>query len=70
MQEQILDRIENKEDGTEALITPSTYPAGYPFRAILRDTDADKVIAIRFYKTQAEATENARGWVSGQRPRI
>lgn len=52
---QILERIPNKEDGTEAVIAKT--PQGYS--VALRDTDANKAVSARIFPTLEQAREHA-----------
>lgn len=52
---EILQRVTNKEDGTEAVIAKT--PQGYS--VALRDTDADKAVSARIFPTLEQAVEHA-----------
>lgn len=59
------DHITNAEDGTEALVMPSDNVPSHPHKVVFRDTDADKVISVGYFKTQAIARATAANWANG-----
>lgn len=52
---EVLGKVTNKEDGTEAVIAKT--PQGYS--VALRDTDADKAVSARIFPTLEQAVEHA-----------